>query len=422
MPALLQTRSDASKSGPNIGLVVGLILAALVLIVLLVALVICIRKQQQRRARALPMQSPPGADDSEQSALKTGGRFGRFHPGQHHKTHSESTGPLLQDAPLNPVSPGRHVRFAPRYDQSSLQDYVGSTYGGADEDPGVESGSIRSPRPSFSPDIPLLELPRPAPSPPPNRLGPQRTRGLPASPAPALPQHLCQHSEQEPMKPPLLREATGVVAHHHSASAFTPSTSPRTLPPHSLPTPAPPVEIIAPRPVPASAPAPAPVLPLHPRPRELPSPPQAPPLARADTLLVATLLKSRAKRRADAPEQQERVSHIERAGSIREAPSPAAQDAQSRPPTMDSLADTPEYYTSISQPGADSSQKSRWDERPPQQNRPLPMRPTTTDTLADMLADMLADTLDSYASQYNSSQTPSDETHPLYFTLDELYQ
>jgi hypothetical protein len=240
------------------------------------------------------------------------------------------------------------------------------------------------------------------------------------------------------MEPPLLREATGVVAHHRSASVFTPSTSPLTLPPHSLPTPAPPVEIIAPRPVPASAPAPAPVLPLHPRPRELPSPAQAPPLARGDTLLIATLLKSRAKRRADAPEQQERVSHIERAGSIREAPSPVspslspaaqdAQDAQSRLPlptcttTMDSLADTPEGYTSISQPGADSSQKSRWDEWPPQQSRPLPTRPTTTDTIADMLADMLADTLDSYASQYNSSQTPSDETQPLYFTLDELYQ
>ncbi|KAF8209343.1 hypothetical protein K438DRAFT_2012169 [Mycena galopus ATCC 62051] len=115
---------------------------------------------------------------------------------------------------------------------------------------------------------------------------------------------------------------------------------------------------------------PIPTLPHHldPHPRsDLPLPPETPPLD------VAAILKMRAKRRANTPEHRRsqslsRTSHIERPGSIKEAPTPVSPCAQEvlppsswrspspgpPPPkpqrTRDTVADTLEYYTS--QPGS----------------------------------------------------------------------
>jgi hypothetical protein len=104
-------------------------------------------------------------------------------------------------------------------------------------------------------------------------------------------------------------------------------------------------------------PSPAPVLPAFLRPlSELP--PEEPPLARGDTIVVAGLLKSRAKRlRGTAVERSmTRTERIERADSIREAPSPDEETAQRqwrRPPlpvpthtaTVDSAYSVDSVYT-----------------------------------------------------------------------------
>src|SRR5262249_2481252 len=104
-------------------------------------------------------------------------------------------------------------------------------------------------------------------------------------------------------------------------------------------------------------------------------PPETLPLARGDTITVAHLLKSRARRLDPTPQRSlTRTEHIERVGSIRDVPSPIQSDSDddsrprysrrlraSRPPrlpmhtlSVDSesgFGETLEYYSAV--PGVD---------------------------------------------------------------------
>ncbi|KAJ7700672.1 hypothetical protein B0H17DRAFT_1046323, partial [Mycena rosella] len=140
-----------------------------------------------------------------------------------------------------------------------------------------------------------------------------------------------------------------------------PRSGPTTSPPRRRPPPPPP----PPSPCTPSAPRPRACTPSTSRPPRRPElPPETPPLERGNTRAVAELLKSRAKRVSDAPQRSmTRTSRIERADSIREAPSPSPSPSPSSfsPSsfygTTDSAAftDTLEYYSHPTDPGDDDA-------------------------------------------------------------------
>ncbi|KAJ7237744.1 hypothetical protein B0H12DRAFT_1138508 [Mycena haematopus] len=371
MPAL-QARAS-SNSSLNIGLILGLVVVALALIVLLVVLAISISK----RRRTARNQSAPG---SHERLTAKPGRVEKVYPG-HHKTNSESMGPLLQDTSVNWVP---QVRTQPYAQRLPSQGEPGHGYrGGRDEDqlgPRVESG--RPIRPSPPPDL-RLSISKAVPTPPSKRpnvepdspdssdsgsMYSQRSASAsvsvrmhtvnlasPPPPVPALPQHLRLRSEPQP-------KVRGDVADRAaSASASTLSRMDD-------------IDLSSPS-------SPIPSLNQYLRPRsELP--PEEPPLVRGDTILVASLLKSRARHFQNAPERSgTRTSRIERADSIKEVPSPLAES-----------------------PGVQDA----W-----QRTRPLPS-PTSTRTISVDDADVdanesFADTLEYYISQsIDSPRSPDD--------------
>ncbi|KAF7353902.1 MFS general substrate transporter [Mycena venus] len=298
--------------------------------------------------------------------------LGKSYPG-HRKVNSEAMG-LLQSPPSNWPPTGRPPQML-AYDLPPLQDNVGYSYGGGeDEDydlgPRIQSGPIAYTRPSPPPELhvsipsaPNLPSKRsyqpPAvhpPSPPSpassdsesiysERSASASTRmhivdlASPPPPVPALPQHLRRPRDELQPEGPVTTPSRPASARMDSIDLASASPS-----------------------------SPFPALPQYLRPRsELP--PEEPPLARGDTIIVANLLKSRAKRLANAPERSlTRTSRIERADSIKEAPSPVSPDEQDERPwrgaqstrqqplstptrnmTVDAdgaFADTLEYYAS----------------------------------------------------------------------------
>ncbi|KAJ6567071.1 hypothetical protein B0H19DRAFT_1139315 [Mycena capillaripes] len=319
MPAL--NARDSSGSSPNTGLIVALVVGALVLTVVLAALLILIFK---RRRAARVTNLPPSTYKQFMSHAE---RNQTLYSG-HRK--NDSTGPLLEETPMANWIPGRHERMQSSDLPSLPPNNVVHNYS-SDEDedhelgpPMQTVGPITYIRPS-PPDLRLsIPLPQSASNPPKGRYqAPTERPPSPASPASSS----SEYSE-------------------YSASASTRM--------HAIDL--------------ASPPPPVPALPAYLRPRSELSP-EEPPLVRGDTVKVAGLLKSRAKRaaKAKAPERSmTRTSHIERADSIKELPTPSSESpdepeerswrARSPPPPLptrtmtvdanDSFADTLEYYTS----------------------------------------------------------------------------
>ncbi|KAJ7310605.1 hypothetical protein DFH08DRAFT_898609 [Mycena albidolilacea] len=357
MPAL-QARD--TKSGPNVGLIVALIVGALILIGVLVAVLIFMLK----RRRAARNESPPGTH-YEQFSVKTR----RSYPG-HDKNNSESMGPLLQDAAPSNWVPQHHVQYS---------------YGGEDYELGphvTESGPItyvqRSPPPGLRLAIP--ESPPKQPAKPLHQKVELEQQHPPPSPAPAS----ADSCDSESM---YSERSASASTRMHTVDLASPVPPVPVLPQYLRRPPAAPLvpvpDVTRPTPAPTSTPAsrsdtdasldsdlsPSPSSPIPPshtrflRPlSELP--PEAPPLARGDTVLVSHLLKSRAAKRGSGPERSfTRTSRIERADSIREAPSPVSaaeslspgvdyaqgEDVDTRRPTLDpGFAGTLEYYSTPS--------------------------------------------------------------------------
>ncbi|KAJ6606023.1 hypothetical protein DFH09DRAFT_1269127 [Mycena vulgaris] len=270
MPAI-DARDSSEAAGPNVGLIVGLILSALVLILAFVALFIPILKRR-RAARNTP---PASTLEEFMSKAERERVHEKFYPGHR---NSDSMGPLLEDAP-NWAPTGRQIRI-PRSDLPPLPDNAGHSYDDDhDQDlgPQMKTGPITY---THAPPGLRVLVPQSAPVPASNWLEQPRTAPPPSPDSPASSDSESMYSER--------------------------SASTRM---HNIDF--------------ASPPPPVPALPEYLRPRtELP--PETLPLARGDTVVVAGLLKSRAKRLPNAPERSmTRTSRIERADSIRSlSPSP----------------------------------------------------------------------------------------------------
>ncbi|KAF8209344.1 hypothetical protein K438DRAFT_1960342 [Mycena galopus ATCC 62051] len=352
-----QNSSTSSKSSPNVALIVALVVVAVVLITgILVAVLILKRRRSQFSTLD---------HEHEPFTAKTGRVLDKPYPG-HHKATSESLGPLLQ------------VRAATL--DLPFQDHIyGGGGGGTVEDQELglrtQSGPI---------DL-WLSAPRSAPTPPPTRSDPLKVkveylRPLPVAPLPVSPispglseseaESLYPDERSEsartrirtadfaalfPSVPPLSEDLqlrlkeTPLLRGNTAAASSSAATATRTVASHPLP-----------QPIPAQY--------IHPH-SDLS--PETPPLAREDTLAVANILKTHAKRRGNEPQpsrSMSRTPRIERVDFMIEAPtpvSPYAQEvgapsrrstSQGRPPlpthsgTVDTVDDTLQYYTSQPSP------------------------------------------------------------------------
>ncbi|KAJ7500440.1 hypothetical protein B0H11DRAFT_782359 [Mycena galericulata] len=308
MPAI-DGRDSSESSTTNIGLILGIVVGAIVLVIVLIALLIPILKQR-REARNQPRRST--LEEFMGKAERETAYLG------HNK--SESTGPLLEDAP-NWAPGGRQPRIQ-LSDLPTLPANVGNNYDDEDElqlSPQMQTGPasyIRETPPGLR-----LSIPYSAPMP--------ASKGLYQPPA----QHAASPSS------PGSSDSESLYS-QRSASTYRMQT----------------VDL-------ASPPPPVPPLPEHLRRASLPE--EESPLARGNTIIVANLLKSRAKRLAQAPERSDtRTSRIERADSIKEAPDSGVQPEErrrkrrprTRPPPLPtetlsvdsdgSYAETLKYYTS----------------------------------------------------------------------------
>ncbi|KAJ7142112.1 hypothetical protein C8R43DRAFT_1238219 [Mycena crocata] len=295
MPAIA-ARDSSQSSSPNITLILAIVIGAMVLIVVFVALTIPIIRQR----RAARNQPAPSNLEQFMSKAEREKVFDASYSRHHHSESSDSTGPLLED-PSDWAPAGRQLRIQPS-DLPSLPDNAGDSYDG-----GHKTGPIthsREPPPGLR-----VSIPQSAPIPASKWVSELR-KPSPSSPV---------SSDSESM----YSERSASTTRMHTVDLSSP-------------------------------PPPVPALPQHLR---LSLPPEEPPLARGNTVVVATLLKSRAQRLAKAPERSlTRTSRIERADSITEAPSPEEERRRTRPPPLPmhslsvdangSFADTLEYYTS----------------------------------------------------------------------------
>ncbi|KAJ6630377.1 hypothetical protein B0H10DRAFT_1984374 [Mycena sp. CBHHK59/15] len=313
MPAL-KARDSSESSGPNLGLILAIVVSALVLIVVLVALFLPIYKQR-RNSRNQP---PPSTLEQFMNKAERERIREKSYPGHR---NSDSMGPLL-DEQTNWSQAGRQLRVNSVY-IPPLPDNVRDFHGGDDDEdhdlgPQMQTGPIQYTRdPMRSPPL-RLSIPQTAPIPTSNWA--YQPHESPASAG-------STESSQS-----MYSERTASTARMHTIDLTSP-------------------------------PPPVPPLPEHLqsqnqspwRPHGL-LPPDEPQLARGDTVVVARLLKSRAKRLAGTPERSvTRTSRIERADSIREivrTPSPP-DDQRLRPPPLPlpsdaeaAFADTLAYYTS----------------------------------------------------------------------------
>ncbi|KAJ7753418.1 hypothetical protein DFH07DRAFT_513880 [Mycena maculata] len=329
MPAIKARDSSEStnSSVPNVGLIVAIAVGAVVLILVFVALLISILKQ--RRAERLATFVPSTVDDFMSKAERERVLEKSY---QAHR-NSDSMGPLLEDAP-NWAQGGRQPRVH-LSDLPTLPDNVGASYEEEDQDlgPHIRTGPITY---SHPPPGLRLTIPKSAPIPTSKWLYKPRTE---KEPSPSSP----DSSESE----------------YSQRSASTNRMHTIDL---------------------ASPPPPVPALPEHLRPRTS-LPPEEPPLVRGDTILVAGLLKSRAKHMLER--SVTRTSRIERADSIAEAPSPRGE-REKRP------------------------RRARGS-RPP----PLPMETLSVDADESFAEPLDAETLGYYASQPLESPLSPDETSSL---------
>ncbi|KAJ7041904.1 hypothetical protein C8F04DRAFT_111043 [Mycena alexandri] len=273
MPAI-----QARDSSKTIGLLVGIIIGSIVLIIGIVVLVLSLLK----RRRTVRYAPPPSTLEEFMSKAQRERQNYLGHR-NNDSVGSESSGPLLhQTRHWEPQLPAQPSGLPP------LRDNARYSYGAGDEDhelgPQVHAApttSTRSPPPGLHVAIPQSSAPIP-------------TKSVDLPPLDDSPASLYSADSDS------MYSQRSASTRMQTVDLSSPATR----------SPAPPV----------------PALPQYLRPRsELP--PEEPPLTRGDTVIVATLLKSRAKRLTGAPERSgTRTSRIERADSIREAPSPTSAD------------------------------------------------------------------------------------------------
>ncbi|KAJ7819042.1 hypothetical protein B0H14DRAFT_2837471 [Mycena olivaceomarginata] len=298
MPAL-QARD--TKSGPNVGLIVALIVGALILIGVLVALLIFMLKRR-RAARTNPRPAPIMSSPRSRPGDLTLDMI---------KTTANPWDPLLQDAAPSNWVPQHHVQ-----DSYGGEDYeLGSPTSPTRENPCTRRWSWSSSTPPPSPALASADS-CDSESMYSERSASASTRmhtvdlASPAPPVPALPEPPTAPLVPVPNATRPAPTSTPASRSDTNASLDSDDLSPLPLVPY------PPSHTRF-------------LLPLS----ELP--PEVPPLARGDTVLVSHLLKSRAAKRGSGPERSfTRISRIERADSIREAPSPGG-DVDARRPTLD---------------------------------------------------------------------------------------
>ncbi|KAJ7684300.1 hypothetical protein DFH06DRAFT_3290 [Mycena polygramma] len=279
MPAI---EARGSTSAPNTGLIVALIVGTVILAGALAALLIFFKRRRDARAKAPSATLDRWVAKGERERILEG-----LYTGHHNR---DSAGLLFLDTPS--WTPGRHVRVP----SDDLADKVAHNYGSdGDEDyelgPRVETAPMQYIRPSPPPDL-QVTIPKSPPSPP-----KQRSQAPPERPpSPSSP----DSADSASMYSERSATLSAVSSHMQTIDLASPAT-------------------------------PVPALPAYLRPRsELP--PEEPPLFRGNTVVVAKLLKSRANRLSNAPERSltRTVSRIERADSIKEAPSPESAEEQEK--------------------------------------------------------------------------------------------
>ncbi|KAJ7221429.1 hypothetical protein GGX14DRAFT_669705 [Mycena pura] len=340
MPTIT-SRSAPEPSGPNFALILALVVAAIVLIVVLLALVLPIVKQR-RAARRKPV--PSTLEEFMDKAERKRVRHEAFTVHGHNSGDSVGT-PLLHDAPHPFVAmpAGRHSRILPLNLPPPLPDNIARSYGDGDSDddddpaPQVRTGPIGRTRADARPPGIRVAVPQSAPIPNLNikRRSQPRAQAQAAQPAPAPAIDTSEFDSDSD---------SDSVYSQRTASIVRRGTRMNTIP-------------LSPPPVPALPPSPS----HFPPPRSA-LPPEDPPLARGDTIVVSSLLKSRARRLADGDRgstrlprrSKTRTEHIERAGSITEIPSPQSDSEEDewdapRDPRLSvdgRFSETLAYYTS----------------------------------------------------------------------------
>ncbi|KAJ7071788.1 hypothetical protein B0H15DRAFT_957525 [Mycena belliarum] len=322
---VVNARDTSTSSGPNVGLIVGILFLALISIGGLVALLLLLLKKRRAAHGDLPETALEGFMGGKKSYLG------------HHK--SDSTGPLIQRAPTWEPPADRQIKI-PRT-ELPLPPYNGGSSGEEDFElgPQVPTDPTRyarapPPRPrvgiSQAPPFPSTRLYQPrAASPPP-----------PASPVSAA-STASLYSESS-------------TSRMHTPDLVSPPPPVPALPAYLRPPPhtSPILEF-----EPSPTPPPLPTLTNQLR-SELP--PEAAPLTRGATRAVADLLKKRAKRAANDPTRSlTYTSRIERADSIWDAPSPADEPIPPLPRPTNRVSTATvvyDYYTRTEEEEGESEQ------------------------------------------------------------------
>ncbi|KAJ7765671.1 hypothetical protein B0H16DRAFT_1717589 [Mycena metata] len=367
--------------GTNTGLLVAIGVGAVVLVGLIILAVMLVVSIIKRRGTTRYAPPPSTLEEFMHKAQRERPQRERANYAGHRHNGSESSGPLLYQPQWDPQLPVQPSGPPPRRDDVGYSRNDGSESSGPllyqtpwEPQLPAQPSAVRENAPySYGPDDEDHEL------------GPQvyaapTTSTSTQSPPPGL--HVAIPQSSAPIPP---KSADPPPPDDSPASLYSAADSDSMYSQRSASTRMHTIDLASP--VPRSPAPPVPTIPQYLRPRsELP--PEEPPLTRGDTAIVATLLKSRAKRltsqgNAPGPERSgTRTSRIERADSIREAPSPTsiyehqrlwqrarapahtltADSAYSADPVdpNESFGETLEYYTSqlIDSPASPTSVSS----------------------------------------------------------------